>query len=93
MISKLVSALIGLVGLACFVYVFFFVPIGRRTLYEHARNIAGTPQAQELGDDVSDATHRVTDRVQQEWDARPGDGGILTLPSMPASPSLPTSGH
>jgi len=90
MISKLVSALIGLVGLACFVYVFFFVPIGRRTLYEHARNIAGTREAQELGSSVRNATDRVTDRVQQEWDARHGDAG---MPAMPSVPSLPGSGQ
>lgn len=92
MISKLVSGVIALVGLASFAYVFFVVPIGRRTLYEHVKNIAATPEAHELGTDVREATSRVTDRVSQEWEAAHQDGGLpnMPMPAVPQVPSIPT---
>ncbi|MBK8170505.1 MAG: hypothetical protein IPK60_09185 [Sandaracinaceae bacterium] len=92
MISKLVSALIALVGLISFGYVFFVVPIGRRTLYEHVKNIAATPEAHELGTDVREATTRVTDRVTQEWEAAHSDGGLPNMP-VPSVPTLPVLPH
>ncbi len=56
------SALTTLVGL----YVFFFVPIERQTLYEHARNIASTHEAQALRSDLTRASLRVADKLRDE---------------------------
>ena len=47
-------------------YVFFFVPLGSRTLYDHAKRIAGTPEAHDLGRDVSGAGQRVITKARDE---------------------------
>lgn len=47
-------------------YLFFFVPIGQRTLYEHVRRVAGTEEARELGRDVRGVSQRVLERVSDE---------------------------
>jgi hypothetical protein len=60
-------------------YVFFFVPIGARTLYDHVKRIAATPEAQDLGRDVAHAGERVGTKIRAEL--RQGlmldrDGGV-----------------
>lgn len=73
---RLISSLFSLIGLAVVAYVWFFVPIGRRTLHEHALRIADTDPARELEGEVEDASHRLVDHVQGEWEARyRGDAG------------------
>ena len=47
-------------------YVFFFVPLGSRTLYDHFKRIAGTSEAQEMGRDVSGAGQRVITKARDE---------------------------
>ena len=50
----------------CVLYVVFYVPIGQRTLFQHLRRVAGTPEARELGREVSGAGHRALVRAQDE---------------------------
>ena len=79
-LRRLLSSLFSLIGLAVVAYVWFFVPIGRRTLHEHALRIAETEPAQELGVEVEDASERLVDHVAGEWDARyRGDAGTTLL--------------
>lgn len=72
----------SLVGLLALAYVFFFVPLGRRTLHEHTLRIAATDEAQELGEDVDVASDRIGDALQEKLretqmagDAGPPDAG------------------
>jgi hypothetical protein len=77
-VRRLISSAFSLVGLAVALYVYFFVPLGSRTLHQHALRIAATAPAQELGAEVEDATLRLADHVAGEWESRYGaDGGAL----------------
>jgi hypothetical protein len=73
-------------------YVFFFVPVGRRTLYDYARRIADTPEAQEFGHEMRGASERVMDKAQHELHTGlpmpngRADGGSFELPEAPAAP-------
>jgi hypothetical protein len=67
---RLVLALLSLIGLAVVLYVWFFVPLGRRTLHEHALRIAATDPARELGGDIEDASRRLVSRIESEWASR-----------------------
>lgn len=53
MIGFFVRTAVKALVLAAALYVFFFVPLGSRTLYDHLARIAATPEAKELGTDVS----------------------------------------
>ncbi len=75
-------------------YVFFFVPVGRRTLYDYSRRIAGTSEAQEFGHEMRGAGTRVITKAQNEIREglpMPGarDGGFGGF-SIPVAPALPT---
>lgn len=77
-------------------YVFFFVPIGRRTLYDHTRRIATTPEAREFGDEMRVAGSRVAERTRDEFEGvirhgvLPPDAGARERPrDEPASPPPP----
>jgi hypothetical protein len=59
-------------------YVVFFVPVGRRTLWQHATRIAGTPEAQELGRDAVGMSRTVVDRARTEI-----EHGIPAAPAIP----------
>jgi hypothetical protein len=73
---SLLRAALSLVGLAVVLYVWFFVPLGARTLHEHSLRIAATEPARELGDEVHEATERAAEHVQEQWQARYGDAGV-----------------
>ena len=47
-------------------YLAFFVPLGERTVWEHARRIAGTDEAQEFSRDVQTAGRRVLTKAHGE---------------------------
>ena len=64
MVRRLIGTAVSLVGILSFLYLFFEVPIGRRTLYEHCRLIGATEPAQELGDDLETAGHGLRARVE-----------------------------
>jgi hypothetical protein len=73
-----------------FLYVFFFVPIGRRTLWDHAKRIAGTAEAQEFGHEMRGAGERVVEQTEHEIRngiavANARDGGSF-IPEAPATP-------
>jgi hypothetical protein len=82
-------------------YVFFFVPIGRRTLYDHARRIATTPEAREFGDEMRTAGARVAERTRDEVEGvirhgvLPQDAGVreraANEPPSPPPPHLERS--
>ena len=81
-------------------YVFFFVPIGRRTLYDHTRRIATTPEAREFGDEMRVAGSRVAERTRDEVEGvirhgvLPPDAGVRDRPQAePASPPPPHLGE
>jgi hypothetical protein len=57
---------LAMIGLAVFLYVFFFVPLGERTAFQHARRIAGTDEAQELGREAGEAAGRLGEHLQDE---------------------------
>ncbi len=87
------STLTTVVGL----YVFFFVPIGRRTLFDHAKRVFTTPEAREFGDEMRNASVRVAARTRDEVEGvlRDGvlhgpDGGVRTVAAEePPSPPPP----
>ena len=64
----MIKGALSLVGLAVVAYVFFFVPLGQRTLFEHARRIAATDEAQELGDEAGEAAGRLRNHLEDEID-------------------------
>ena len=63
MVRRLIGLCISLIGIGSFLYLFFEVPLGRRTLYEHSRRIVATEPAQELGEDLETAGTTLHDRV------------------------------
>ena len=75
MIRGTVKLAIGAVGLACFLYVFFLVPLGKRTLFEHVMRIGRTEEAQDLGREVGEAGERVEQEIRDTLheDAAPAD--------------------
>lgn len=54
----------------------FMVPMGRYTLFEHARRIGATDEARELGDEVGQASDRLRSEVVRQVGevARPDAG-------------------
>lgn len=82
MIGRKLDAILGLIGLGTLVYVFFTVPIGSRTAYEHVRRIAATEPAQELGREVERTSQEVTKQVVEKARgiaAERLDSGVLPL--------------
>ena len=71
----MVRMVLSWVGVAVVVYVVLFVPVGDRTLWQHAVRIAGTDEAQELKDEAVDAAERLQDHVEQQLDEHVRDGG------------------
>jgi hypothetical protein len=65
-IKRAIKASVAFVVFSILLYFFFFVPLGRRTLYEHVSRIAATDEAQELGDEVETASDQLEDRVREE---------------------------
>ncbi len=70
MIRFLIRASLSLVGFAVLAYAFFFVPLGRRTVFEHTMRILATEPAQELGDEAVQATERLTSHIEAAWESR-----------------------
>jgi hypothetical protein len=85
MIRRAVDTVIGAVCLGCVGYVYFFVPVGQRTLFEHTRRIAATEPAQELQRDATSTAHTLGARVVDELERMAPDGGVAAAPSQPTS--------
>ena len=62
----LMRFLISLAVVAVLVWFAVTVPIGKRTLWGHARAIWSTPAAQDLADGTKEEAAKVADRVRQE---------------------------
>lgn len=67
---RLINGVIWLVGLVVLLGVYFFVPVGRFTLYEHTLRIAATEPARELGDDLRRTGVGVGAEAVREWEER-----------------------
>lgn len=67
---RILNVILWSIGLAVVLTVYFFVPIGRRTLFEHTLRIAATEPAQELRDDLVDTGETLGTRAADEWEAR-----------------------
>ena len=66
----MVNGFLWLVGLVVVLGVYFFVPVGRFTLFEHTLRIAATEPAQELGEDLEDEARDLSERAVEEWEDR-----------------------
>lgn len=67
---RLVNGALWLVGLVVVLTVYFFVPVGRFTLFEHTLRIAATEPAQELGEDLTETGNELGQRARDEWESR-----------------------
>jgi len=67
---RAINAFFWLVGLVVVLGVYFFVPVGRFTLFEHTLRIAATEPAQDLGEDVSSTARDLGERAVDQWDGR-----------------------
>jgi hypothetical protein len=76
MIRRWTDWAIGSVCLVCVGYVFFFVPVGRRTLFQHAWRIAQTEPAQELAEDARQKAGELSRRLAEEIEQLAADGGV-----------------
>lgn len=75
MIRRSINGAISAVCLACVGYVSFFVPIGHRTLFEHAVLIWRTEPAQELQRDATATAQVWGEHVASEIEHATRDGG------------------
>ena len=66
MIRRAVKALVYVTAFGVLCYLFFFVPLGRRTMWEHVQRIAATDEAQDLSEDVSSASDRAGAAVREK---------------------------
>ena len=74
----MLRSLLSLVGLAVVGYVFFFVPLGERTLFQHARRIAGTEEAKELGREAAGAADELREHLEEQIERHLVDAGADT---------------
>lgn len=66
----MLNGILWLIGLVVVLAVYFFVPVGRHTLFEHTLRIAATEPAQELGEDLSETSEELGQRARDEWESR-----------------------
>ncbi len=85
----MLRTLLSLVGLAVVGYVFFFVPLGQRTLYQHARRIAGTEEAQELGREAAVAAEELKEHLEEQIERHVLDAGPDAPSAAPSSAPAP----
>lgn len=76
MIRRTINGAISAVCLACVGYVVFFVPVGRRTLFEHFARIWATAPAQELQADATTTAEAWSRHVASEIDHATHDAGV-----------------
>jgi hypothetical protein len=62
MIGFLIRTSIKLLLLSALLYVTFFVQVGERTVYDHARRIARTREAAELFSGIDDAASKAKEK-------------------------------
>lgn len=77
--GRLIRGVFTLIGFLVAAYVWFFVPLGQRTLHQHLLRIAATEPAQDLAQEAEVAGRRLAERVHDEWESRYGkDGGVAS---------------
>lgn len=67
---RLVNGILWSIGLVVVSIVYFFVPVGRFTLFQHTLRIAETEPAQELGRELGQAGETLRERAAEELEAR-----------------------
>lgn len=66
----MINGTLWLVGLIVVLAVYFFLPVGRFTLFEHTLRIAATEPAQELGEDLTETGEELSERAAAQWESR-----------------------
>ncbi len=66
----MINGLLWMIGLIVVLVVYFLVPLGRYTLFEHTLRIAATEPAQELGEELETAGREATDQALEQWRER-----------------------
>ena len=96
MIRRTIELGWSLIILGCLAYVFFTVPLGKRTMFEHLVRIAETDEAQELGDEAVEAGARtindIGDRIERIRDAG-AKGQAARDTTMGAEPEASPASH
>jgi hypothetical protein len=87
MIRRWTDWAIGSVCLLCVGYVFFFVPVGRRTLFEHAWRIAQTEPARELAEDARRTAGELSQRLAEQIEQLAADASVTAADAGAATPS------
>jgi hypothetical protein len=67
-------------------YAFMFVPLGKHTAFEHTRNILGTREAEEAGEELKQAGGKVLKELLR-FETGPVRGEPRLPPLKPAQPS------
>lgn len=67
---RMINGFFWTVGLVVVLGVYFFVPVGRFTLYEHTLRIAATEPAQELGEDLERTGDELGEEAIRRWEER-----------------------
>jgi uncharacterized membrane protein len=67
---RLINGILWFVGLVVVLFVYFLVPVGRFTLFQHTQRIAATEPAQELGRELGEAGEELRERAVEELEAR-----------------------
>lgn len=67
---KMINFVLWALGVIVTAAIYFFVPIGDYTLFEHTLRIAATEPAQELGEGVQQTASDIGAAARDEWDER-----------------------
>lgn len=78
MIKFFIKGFFTFIGMAVFAYVFFFVELGERTLFQHVKRIAATEEAQDLGDDIGAASDRLRAHLEERIREELAEDGELS---------------
>lgn len=66
MMGRLFKLIWSLAVLGFVVYLLFFVNLGDRSAFQHAKRIFDTNEARELREEVGDASQRVRDKITKQ---------------------------
>lgn len=75
MIRGTIKAIVYLTAFGVLSWLFFFVPLGQRTMWQHVQRVAATEEAQEMGDEVGQASERVEHAVREKLKESVTDAG------------------
>jgi hypothetical protein len=69
-VRRILNGVLWLIGLVAVLVLSFVVPVGRYTLFEHARRIAATEPARDLERDLGEAGDAIGESARSEWERR-----------------------